>query len=329
MSKGILSGIAAYTLWGFFPIYFKAIQAAPALQTVAHRLAWSLVFLAAVVTLRRGWAGIRPALNRRGLAIYLLAAVLLSFNWLVYIYGVNAGFILEASLGYFINPLVNILLGMIFLRERLSVSKWIPIGIATAGVLYLTLSYGRLPWIALALAFSFGFYGLTKKYSPLGSLHGLTMETALVFLPAVAYLVVVEVQGTCAFGHVPPITNLLLALSGVITAIPLLLFSSAARAIPLTTLGMLQYIAPTIQFLVGVLIYGEEFTPERVVAFSLIWLALVILTVGGAIEQRARRRLEVKQMSDNIAKILLNPPLLSSELPIERDTSLPRTIESK
>lgn len=290
MNKGILSGIAAYSLWGFFPIYFKAMQAAPELQIVAHRLVWSLVFLAAVVTLRRGWAGIRPALNPRGLVIYLLAAVLLSFNWLVYVYGVNAGYILEASLGYFINPLVNVLLGVFFMRERLSLSKWIPIGIAAAGVLYLTISYGRLPWIALSLAFSFGLYGLTKKYSPLGSLHGLTMETALVFLPAAAYLVAVQVQGIGAFGHVSPVTTMLLAFSGVITAVPLLLFSAAARAIPLSLLGMLQYIAPTLQFLVGVLIYGESFTPERVVAFGLIWLALVILTVGGAVEREARRR---------------------------------------
>ncbi len=288
MNKGILSGIAAYTLWGFFPIYFKAMQAAPALQIVAHRLAWSLVFLAAVVTLRRGWAGIRPAFNRRGLIIYLLAAALLSFNWLVYVYGVNSGYILEASLGYFINPLVNVLLGVFFLRWRLSLSNSIPIGIAAAGLLYLTLSYGRLPWIALALAFSFGLYGLTKKYSPLGSLHGLTMETAVLFVPSTAYLVVVELQGTGAFGHSSPATTVLLVLSGVITAVPLLLFSAAARAIPLTTLGMLQYIAPTLQFLVGVFIYGEAFTPERVVAFSLIWLALVILTVGGAMERRAR-----------------------------------------
>jgi chloramphenicol-sensitive protein RarD len=289
MNKGILSGIAAYTVWGFFPIYFKAMQAAPALQIVAHRLAWSLVFLMIVVTIRRAWIGFRPALNRRGLLIYVLAAALLSFNWLVYIYGVNAGFILETSLGYFTNPLVNVLLGVVFLRERLSLSKWIPIGIAAAGVLYLTIGYGRLPWIALALAFSFGLYGLTKKLAPLGSLHGLSMETAILFVPAVVYLVVMEMQGSGAFGRASTATSLLLALSGVITAVPLLLFASAARAIPLSTLGLLQYIAPTIQFLVGVLIYGEEFTPERVVAFSLIWLALLILTVGGAYERRARR----------------------------------------
>jgi len=288
MNKGILSGVAAYTIWGFFPIYFKAMQAAPALQIVAHRLAWSLIFLSVVVTLRRGWGSLRPALNKRGLAIYLLAAAVLSFNWLVYIYGVNAGFILEASLGYFINPLVNVLLGVVFLRERLSLSKWIPIGIAAAGVLYLTFSYGSLPWIALALAFSFGLYGLLKKLSPLDSLPGLTTETAIVFVPAVIYLVWVESQGVGAFGHISLVTSLLLAFSGVVTAVPLLLFSAAARAIPLSTLGLLQYIAPTLQFLIGVLVYGEALTPARIVAFSLIWLALVLLTVGGAYERRAR-----------------------------------------
>jgi chloramphenicol-sensitive protein RarD len=286
MNKGILAGIGAYFLWGFFPIYFKLLHSIPALQIVAHRLIWSLVFLALVVTLRRDWPGMKKGLKPRTLLVTLLAACLLTVNWLIYIYGVNSGYILEASLGYFINPLVNVLLGVVFLREKLSLGKWIPVGLASAGVLYLTLSYGQLPWIALALAFSFGFYGLIKKLSPLDSLHGLTMETAILLVPAVGYLVFMENQGAGSFGHGVLLDNLLLAFAGVITAIPLLLFSFAARSIQLSTLGLLQYIAPTIQFFIGVFLYGEAFTPQRVVGFGIIWLALALFTIGGAYERR-------------------------------------------
>jgi len=284
-NKGIWLGIGAYACWGVLPIFWKAIQDVPAVQIVAHRLAWSLVFLTIVLTLRSGWSGMLSALNRRNLMIYSAAAVLLTLNWLVYIWGVNAGFIVETSLGYFINPLVSVLLGVIFMRERLSPAKWIPVGLAAIGVIYLTISYGSLPWISLALAFTFGLYGLFKKLSPLGSLNGLTLETGVLFVPAVLYLVYLETQGTGAFGHIPFWQNVLLALSGVVTAVPLLLFAGAARSIPLSTVGLLQYIAPTLQFILGVFVYNEPFTLEKLVGYAIIWLALLIFSVGGVYER--------------------------------------------
>jgi chloramphenicol-sensitive protein RarD len=185
MNKGIGYGIAAYAIWGLFPLYWKAITDVPPFQIVAHRLVWSLVFLALVILLRKDWAGLLPALKGRTLLVYTAAACILTVNWLVYVWAVNSGFVVETSLGYFINPLVSVLMGVVFLREKLSTGKLIPVLIATAGVLYLTISYGSLPWISLALAFTFALYGLLKKLSPLGSLHGLTIETAILFIPSV------------------------------------------------------------------------------------------------------------------------------------------------
>jgi len=286
MNKGILSAAGAYAMWGFFPIYFKAIQSAPADQIVAHRFAWSFLFLIAVVALRRELPALRASLNRRTLLIYLGAGVLLSFNWGLYVWGINSGHVVETSLGYFINPLVSVVLGVIFLRERLRPLQWVPVALATAGVLYLTLSFGKLPLIALGLAFSFGFYGLIKKLAPLNSLHGLTLETGSLFVVALAYLVVAELRGVGSFGHVEPLTSLLIALSGIITAIPLLLFATGARQVPLSTLGLLQYFAPTIQFLIGVLLYHEPFTRDRLIGFSIIWLALILFSAESLIVGR-------------------------------------------
>ena len=286
MNKGILYGIGAYIIWGLFPLYWKAMSSVPSLQIVAHRLVWCLVFVAVLLSIMRGWTDLRKAITGRLVLLYAVAAALLTINWLVYIWGVNAGFVVETSLGYFINPLVNVALGVLFFKERLSLSKWLPIGLAAAGVVYLTISYGQLPWISLALAFSFGLYGLMKKALPLNSLHGLTLETAILFVPSLAYLLLVEAQATGSLFHESPLVNLLLILAGPVTALPLLLFSGAARSIPLSTLGLLQYIAPTLQFMLGVFVYHEPFTQERLIGFAIIWLALIILTVGGLLERR-------------------------------------------
>ncbi|HCE17391.1 MAG TPA: EamA family transporter RarD [Anaerolinea thermolimosa] len=286
MNKGILYGIAAYAIWGVFPVYWKFLQGVPALQIMTHRIVWSFIFVSILVSLRHGWKDIFGRLTRRMVLLYLLAGCLLAVNWLVYIYSVNAGFIVESSLGYFINPLVNVLLGVIFLRERLRPLQWVPVGLAGVGVLYLTISYGHLPWIALALAFSFGFYGLLKKLAPLGSLPGLTVETAVIFLPALGYLLAMEWTGSGSFGHVDLLQNTLLVLTGVVTAVPLLFFAEGARRIPLAMMGLLQYLAPTLQFLFGVLVYGEPFTPQRMVGFSIIWLALLLYSVEGLVEHR-------------------------------------------
>lgn len=291
MNKGILSGIAAYALWGFFPIYWKLLQGVPAVQVISHRIAWSFILLIVFILLTGQWQRFRgAALNMKTAALYSIAAVLLSFNWLVYVWGVNAGFIVETSLGYFINPLLSVLLGVIFLRERLRPGQWIAVSLASAGVLYLTFAYGRLPWIALALAFTFGFYGFVKKLAPLGSLHGLTLETGLVFPVALLYLGLMGASGSGAFLNQGAATDILLVGAGVVTTVPLLLFASAARQIPLSIVGLLQYIAPTIQFLIGVFIYGEAFDLSRLIGFSLVWLALIIFAVENYTSNRPSLR---------------------------------------
>jgi chloramphenicol-sensitive protein RarD len=281
MKKGIWYAIGAYVFWGLFPVYWKVLGYVPALQLLGHRILWSFLLLFAVILVTRQWKVFRLTLTRRVLLIYLVAAVLIAINWLTYVWAIGAGFIIETSLGYFINPLLSVLLGVIFLRERLRPLQWISIGLAAAGVLYLTFGYGALPWIALTLAFSFGFYGLVKKTAPLGSLHGLTLETGILFLPAVGYLLFSEFTGRGAFLHSDTVTDLMLFGAGLVTTTPLLLFASAARRVPLTTMGVLQYINPTMQFLLGVLVFREPFNQHRLVGFGIVWAALVLYGVEG------------------------------------------------
>ena len=287
MNKGILYAAGAYLLWGLLPLYWKALHDVPSSQIVAHRLVWSLVFVGLVLTARRNWGWLGKAIRQpRVLLIFALSGTLLTVNWLVYIWGVNAGFIVETSLGYFINPLVNVLLGYVFLKERLRPMQWGALAVALAGVLYLTFSYGAFPWIALTLAFSFGLYGLIRKTAALNSAEGLFVETAVLFLPALGFLLFHELRGTGALGHVDGLTTLLLIGAGAVTSIPLILFAAGARRVTLTTLGLLQYIAPTMQFLIGVLVYGELFGVGRVVGFGLIWAALVLYTAESLMNRR-------------------------------------------
>ena len=294
-NKGILFGVGAYLIWGFFPIYFKALQSVPPLEIMFHRVVWCFVFVVFLILLKKEWAGLKAQIaSPKVFLIYTLAAGLLAANWLIYIYGVNTDQVVETSLGYFINPLLNVALGVLLLGERLRPTQWVPVGLAAAGVIYLTIQYGSLPWIALGLAFSFGLYGLVKKIAPLGALYGLTLETAILFLPGMIYLIFVEINGKGAFVNAGWNTSLLLALTGVITALPLLLFASAARSIPLYMVGILQYIAPTCQFLLGVLLYHEPFTPHQMIGFSLVWAALAVYWLEGLVE---RRRLAIAQIS--------------------------------
>ena len=287
MNKGILYGIGAYALWGLFPLYWKFLRDVPALQVIGHRIGWSFILLILVILVSGQWSEFRTAaLQRKVIGLYSIAAVLLTINWLVYVWGVNAGFIVETSLGYFINPLLSALLGVIFLRERLRPAQWIPVSIAAIGVIYLTIIYGRPPWIALTLAFSFGFYGLVKKLAPLGSLHGLTLETGMVFPAALIYLLIVQVNGSGAFLHQTALTDVLLIAAGAVTTIPLLMFASAARRIPLTVVGLLQYIAPTLQFLIGVFIYKEPFDQAHFFGFGIVWVALIIFWVENSLSRR-------------------------------------------
>lgn len=282
MNKGVLFGIAAYLIWGFLPIYLKAVKTVPDVQILLHRVVWAFVFVLLLVLWQKRWPKIRKSLrNPRVGLTYALTALLLVLNWLVYIYGVNSEQVIETSLGYFINPLLNVALGVIILREHLRPLQWLPVGLAGMGVLYLTLQYGSLPWIALALAFSFGMYGLIKKIAPLGAVDSLFVETGIIFFPALLYLLFSDSQGSGAFVHQGWGISILLVFSGLVTALPLLFFGRAARSIPLSLLGILQYIAPTVQFLLGVFIYREPFTLTRLIGFSTIWIALLIYTLEG------------------------------------------------
>ena len=291
MKNGILYALGAYTLWGLFPIYWKWLGHVPALQLLSHRIGWSFAMLMLVIIATNQWAKFRSLLTRRVLGAYTVTGLLLSINWLIYVWGVNNGYIVETSLGYFINPLLSVLLGLIFLKERLRPAQWIPIGLAAFGVIYLTWAYGSLPWIALSLAFSFGIYGLVKKISPLGFLYGLTLETGLVFLPALGYLLYVQATGEGVFTHAGMVSDLLLVGAGVVTTIPLLMFASAAKRIPLTMVGIMQYIAPTLQFLLGVFIYNESFTATKLIGFSMVWVALIVFWVEGVLTRRTQKRL--------------------------------------
>ena len=278
-NKGILYGIVAYTLWGLLPIYWKALETVPAIEILSHRMVWSFFFMIAVLAVKRHWGWIRPVLQQpKVLLTFLVTAVLLSINWFTYIWGVNNGYIVETALGYFINPLVNVLLGFIFLQERLRKGQVLAVLLALGGVVYLTITYGALPWIALTLAFSFAFYGLLRKTAALNSLEGLSLETAWLFLFALGGLIYFELQGTGAFGHGALSTNMLLIGAGVVTAVPLLFFAASARRVTMATVGILQYLAPTLQFLLGVFIYGEDFSRTQLIGFSFIWLALLVYT---------------------------------------------------
>ncbi|MEV5968603.1 EamA family transporter RarD [Streptomyces sp. NPDC051921] len=288
--SGLIYGFAAYGIWGLFPLYWPLLQPAGAVEILAHRMVWSLVVVALALLALRRWAWVRDLVRTpRRLALIALAAGLITVNWGVYIWAVNAGHVVESSLGYFINPLVSIALGVLVLKERLRPAQWAAVGIALAAVVVLAVGYGRLPWISLVLACSFGTYGLVKKKVNIGGLESLAAETAVQFLPAVGYLVWLGAQGESTFtsgggGHAA-----LLATTGVITAVPLVCFGAAAIRVPLSTLGLLQYLAPVFQFLLGVLYFHEAMPPERWAGFSLVWLALSVLTWDGLRTARRSR----------------------------------------
>jgi len=289
MNRGIFYAIGAYTLWGLLPVYWKWLQHVPVTQVLCHRILWSFLALLVVTLLSRQWNAFRQALEGpRVLSVYAVAAILISVNWLTYIWAVGAGFIVETSLGYFINPLLSVFLGVIFFRERLRPWQWTAISLAAAGVVYLTIAYGTLPWIALTLAITFGAYGLVKKIAPLGSLYGLTLETGVLLLPALLFIGYSEKTGYGAIFHIGVGTDVLLMGAGIITAVPLLLFSSAARRIPLSLIGILQYIAPTLQFLLGVMVYREPFTLVKCIGFGMVWAALIIYGAEGLLTYRAQ-----------------------------------------
>ncbi|MDE2429053.1 MAG: EamA family transporter RarD [Burkholderiales bacterium] len=282
MRKGVLFAAISYTIWGLFPLYFKSLHSVPALEILLNRMLWSLVFLLGVLTWRKQWRWIGNAVRQpKLLAGFAGSALLLSANWFVYIWAINHDHVIDASLGYFITPLVNVLLGFVLLRERLRPGQWLAVALAAAGVAWLTWQAGHLPWIGLILAVTFGTYGLIRKTSQLGPLEGLSLETAMLFPFAFGYLAWLSLDGQNALITQTPDVKLLLLASGPITAIPLLLFAAGARRIPMTTLGLLQYIAPSLQLLLGVLLFSEPFDSHRLTGFLAIWAALLVYSVEG------------------------------------------------
>lgn len=278
--RGALAAAVGYLAWGLFPIYWKQLGGIHALELIAHRHVWSLVFVGAVISAGGGWGELSAALrSRRALGWHAASGVLLTVNWLVFVWGVNHGFVLEASLGYFLVPLVNVALGRFVLREHLRRMQWLAIACAAFGVALLLVRVGRFPWIALTLAATFGTYGLLRKQSPLGPVTGLGLETLLLAPLAIGFLFWQHAAGVGALGRVGIGTHALLLSAGVVTAVPLLLFSYGARRIRFSTLGLLQYITPTVQFAIGVWLYRELFSADRASAFGLIWCGLILYTV--------------------------------------------------
>lgn len=297
-SRGFVLGAAAYTMWGLFPLYWPLLEPADAVEILAHRVAWSLVTVVALVLLVRRTRAMRALLaDRRRRLILTGAAAVIAVNWGTYIWGVNNEHVVETSLGYFINPLVTVLMGVLVLSERLRPLQWLALGIATTAVVGLTVEYGRPPWVALALAFSFALYGLAKNQARAGAVESLTFETAVLAPVAVGYIGYLAWSGSGQFGTNGAGHMALIALTGIVTTIPLICFGAAATRVSLTTIGLLQYLAPTIQFALGVLLFDEPMPTMRWVGFGLVWLALAIFTVEAVQHRRRQLRLAAEAVA--------------------------------
>lgn len=287
---GAAYALGAFILWGINPLYFKAVDSIPVFEVLAHRVVWSVIFLSLLLTFARRWQSLGAALrDPKTIYMLLLSTLFISVNWFVFIWAVAEDRVLETSLGYYINPLVNVLLGMMFLRERLSRWQGVAVGLAAIGVLNLALQSGDFPWISLLLAFTFGFYGLVRKTIKVESVDGLFAETAMVLPLALGYLVYLAINGQGSLGRVDLQTDLLLVMAGIVTAMPLIWFTSGARRLNYSTIGLFQYLAPTCQFALAILVFGEAFTWAHVMTFSCIWMALVIYSAQSWL--LARRRL--------------------------------------
>jgi chloramphenicol-sensitive protein RarD len=290
MGRGLLFGIAAYALWGVLPLFFLLLRPATAFEIVAWRIVLSLIFCALLLTVTRGWPALMVIVRDRRTSLILGGAgLLILVNWLVYVYATLSGHVVEAALGYFTNPIVTVLLGVFVLRERLRPLQWVAIGVTVVAVLILALNYGQFPFIALALAFSFGFYGLVKKQvgGRVDAVSGLTVETAWLTIPATVMLIVLGSSGLLTIGTESVLQTVAILFAGVVTAVPLLFFAAAARRLPLTYLGLTQYLAPILQFLIGVFVLQEAMPAARWWGFGLVWIALVILTIDMFRSQRA------------------------------------------
>ncbi|WP_079417332.1 EamA family transporter RarD [Thiomonas intermedia] len=308
MNSGVVYALAAYVLWGLFPLYFKALEQVPSLQILAHRMAWSLLFVALLLVVFKRWAWIRLLREQPAvLARFALSAVLLSTNWGIYIWSVNSNHVVDASLGYYINPLVNVALGSVLLHERLRRMQWVALLIAAGGVSVMALEVGHVPWISLGLALTFGSYALLRKTAPLGALEGLAVETAVLFPLAAAYLYWLSTQGINAFASADLSTRGLLMAAGPITTIPLLLFAAGARRMSMTLLGVLQYITPSLQLALGVWLYHEPFAQAKVIGFGLVWLGLAVFLFDGLRAAWSRPAAQAPSPGEDAAAITTKP----------------------
>ncbi|MET7646699.1 EamA family transporter RarD [Streptomyces sp. NPDC005426] len=312
---GLLSGFAAYGLWGAVPLFWPLLKPSGAVEILAHRMVWSLGVVGIALLVLRRWAWIGELLRQpRKLALITVAAAVITVNWGLYIWSVNNGHVVEASLGYFINPLVTIAMGVLLLGERLRPTQWVAVGTGVAAVLVLAIGYGQPPWISLVLAFSFATYGLVKKKVGMGGLESLTAETAVLFVPALGYLLWLGARGESTFtsggaGHAA-----LLAATGLVTAVPLVLFGAAAIRVPLSTLGLLQYLAPVFQFLLGIVYFHEAMPAERWAGFALVWLALTLLT-WDALRTSRRTRARAQAARPAAAKQAATPAAAAASTP--------------
>ena len=290
--QGFLLGAVAYVMWGVFPLYWTLLEPAGALEILAHRVIWSLVTMVALTLLLRRTPQLRALLrDRRVVLLLTAAAVVIAFNWGGFIYGVNAGRVVEVSLGYFINPLVTVLLGVVVLGERLRPMQWAAMGLAGLAVVVLTVDYGHPPWVAVLLAGSFGTYGLMKKKADVGAVESLTLETVVLVPVALGYLVWLGATGRSTFGGEGAGHAALLASTGLVTAVPLICFGAAATRVSMTTIGLLQYLAPTLQFVLGLVVFGEQMTPVKWAGFGLVWIALAVFTVEALRHRRSQLQL--------------------------------------
>jgi chloramphenicol-sensitive protein RarD len=289
MNRGIIFALSAYVFWGVHPVYWKLLQRVPSGEIVAHRIVWSFIFFIVIVALRKEGEGlIKKIRTNRNKALFFIPAFLIGSNWVVYIWAVNAGYIIEASLGYFISPLISVLLGVVFLKERLRILHWLAVLVAGVGVIVMTFFYGHFPWISLYLAGTWATYGLFRKKSPLNPVEGLTLETAVLSIPAVTYLLYLVMAGTGSF-VIDPSASLLLIGGGIISGLPLIIFIAGARLIPLSLIGILQYIYPTLIFIIGYFVYHEPLTEGKILGFVFIWIAIVLYYTVDRLFYKRRR----------------------------------------
>ncbi|HEU5357017.1 MAG TPA: EamA family transporter RarD [Actinocrinis sp.] len=323
--KGLIFGLAAYGMWGLFPLYWPLLKPASATEILAHRMAWSLVVMAVLLGVRRNWSWIKQLRHTPGKVLLLCgAAILVSVNWGVYIWAVNKGHVVETSLGYFINPLVTVLFGVLILRERLRPLQWAAVGVGAAAIVELVVGYGNVPWIALILAFSFGSYGLMKKIAAVPAAESMAVETTFQFLPALAYLAFLQTRGTATFGHAHWTVTVLLACCGLVTVIPLMCFAAAANRLPLSTIGLLQFLTPILQLSCGVFIVHEAVPGTEWIGFAIVWLALALLTYDSLGRVRKRRAAAAKPQTVRELTISQSPSSVSFAELSGSDTSRSR-----